>query len=180
MRAWLRPKTPTPTTATEIGLCADRKNSRWPVAAGNCKRNRNKEHQDCCAQEVNKSLMAFVVALKDSERIFQLMRTIALLTISNIFMTFAWYGHLKFRNVALFKVILVSWLIAFFEYCFQVPANRIGSYEFTAAQLKTIQEVITLTVFAVFSVLYLKQPLRWNYFAGFALIVAAVAVIFKK
>jgi uncharacterized protein (DUF486 family) len=108
------------------------------------------------------------------------MRTIALLTISNIFMTFAWYGHLKFRNVALFKVILVSWLIAFFEYCFQVPANRIGSYEFSAAQLKTIQEVITLTVFAVFSVLYLKQPLRWNYFVGFALIVAAVAVIFKK
>jgi uncharacterized protein len=108
------------------------------------------------------------------------MRTIALLTVSNIFMMFAWYGHLKFRNVALFKVILVSWLIAFFEYCFQVPANRIGSYEFSAAQLKTIQEVITLTVFAVFSVLYLKQPLRWNYFVGFALIVAAVAVIFKK
>ena len=108
------------------------------------------------------------------------MRTIALLTISNIFMTFAWYGHLKYREVPLFKVVIVSWLIAFFEYCFQVPANRIGSYEFTAAQLKTIQEVITLTVFAVFSVLYLKQPMRWNYLAGFALIVAAVAVIFKK
>ena len=108
------------------------------------------------------------------------MKTIALLTISNIFMTFAWYGHLKFRGVALYKVILVSWLIAFFEYCFQVPANRIGSYEFTAAQLKTIQEVITLSVFAVFSVLYLNQPLRWNYLAGFVLIVAAVAVIFKK
>ena len=108
------------------------------------------------------------------------MRTIALLTISNIFMTFAWYGHLKFREVALRKVIVVSWIIAFFEYCFQVPANRIGSYEFTAAQLKTIQEVITLTVFAVFSVLYLKQPLRWNYLVGFALIVAAVAVIFRK
>jgi uncharacterized protein (DUF486 family) len=71
-------------------------------------------------------------------------------------------------------------MLAFFEYCFQVPANRIGSYEFSAAQLKTIQEVITLTVFAGFSVLYLKQPLCWNYFAGFALIVAAVAVIFKK
>ena len=108
------------------------------------------------------------------------MRTIVLLTISNIFMTFAWYGHLKFREVALWKVVVVSWLIAFFEYCFQVPANRIGSYEFTAAQLKTIQEVITLTVFAVFSVLYLKQPLRWNYLAGFVLIVAAVAVIFRK
>ena len=106
------------------------------------------------------------------------MRTIALLTISNIFMTFAWYGHLKYREVPLYKVIVASWLIAFFEYCFQVPANRIGSYEFSAAQLKTIQEVITLTVFAAFSVLYLKQPLRWNYIAGFALIVLAVAVIF--
>ena len=94
------------------------------------------------------------------------MRTIALLTISNIFMTFAWYGHLKYRDVPLYKVIVVSWLIAFFEYCFQVPANRIGSYEFSAAQLKTIQEVITLTVFAAFSVLYLKQPLRWNYAGG--------------
>jgi uncharacterized protein (DUF486 family) len=95
-------------------------------------------------------------------------------------MTFAWYGHLRFREVPLYKVVVVSWLIAFFEYCSQVPANRIGSYEFTAAQLKTIQEVISLTVFAVFSVLYLKQPLRWNYAAGFALIVAAVAVIFKQ
>ena len=108
------------------------------------------------------------------------MRTIALLTVSNIFMTIAWYGHLKYREVPLYKVILVSWLIAFFEYCFHVPANRIGSYEFTAAQLKTIQEVITLTVFAVFSVVYLKQPMRWNYAAGFGLIVAAVAVIFNK
>jgi uncharacterized protein (DUF486 family) len=108
------------------------------------------------------------------------MRTIALLTISNIFMTFAWYGHLKYREVPLYKVIIVSWLIAFFEYCFQVPANRIGSYEFTTAQLKTIQEVITLTVFAAFSVFYLGQPLRWNYLVGFALIVAAVAVIFKQ
>jgi len=108
------------------------------------------------------------------------MRTIALLTISNIFMTFAWYGHLKYREVPLYKVIVVSWLIAFFEYCFQVPANRIGSYEFTAAQLKTIQEVITLTVFSVFSVFYLGQSIRWNYVAGFGLIVAAVAVIFKK
>ena len=75
------------------------------------------------------------------------MRTILLLTISNIFMTFAWYGHLKYRGVALWKVVMISWGIAFFEYCFQVPANRIGSYEFTAAQLKTIQEVITLSVF---------------------------------
>jgi uncharacterized protein len=108
------------------------------------------------------------------------MRTIALLTVSNVFMTFAWYGHLKYREVPLYKVVVVSWLIAFFEYCFQVPANRIGSYEFSAAQLKTIQEVITLTVFGAFSVLYLGQPLRWNYLVGFALIVIAVAVIFKQ
>jgi uncharacterized protein (DUF486 family) len=108
------------------------------------------------------------------------MRTIALLTVSNVFMTFAWYGHLKYREVPLLKVILISWMIAFFEYCFQVPANRIGSYEFSAAQLKTIQEVITLVVFSVFSVFYLKQPLRWNHAVGFAMIVAAVAVIFKQ
>jgi uncharacterized protein len=108
------------------------------------------------------------------------MTTIVLLTISNIFMTFAWYGHLKYRNVPLFKVILISWIIAFAEYCFQVPANRIGSYEFTAVQLKTIQEVITLTVFSVFSVWYLGEKLRWNYLLGFGLMVSAVFVIFKK
>lgn len=108
------------------------------------------------------------------------MKTIILLTISNIFMTFAWYGHLKFRDKPLPLVIVVSWLIAFFEYCFQVPANRIGSYEFTAAQLKTIQEVITLVVFSVFSVLYLKQEIRWNYIVGFFFIVLAVFIIFKK
>jgi uncharacterized protein (DUF486 family) len=108
------------------------------------------------------------------------MTTILLLTISNIFMTFAWYGHLKYRQAPLLKVILISWGIAFFEYCFQVPANRIGSYEFTAAQLKTIQEGITLAVFSVFSVLYLKEPMRWNYVVGFVMIVAAVFVIFKK
>jgi len=108
------------------------------------------------------------------------MRTIALLTVSNIFMTFAWYGHLKYRNVPLLKVIVISWMIAFFEYCFQVPANRIGSYEFSAAQLKTIQEVITLIVFSVFSVLYLKQPVKWNHAVGFAMIVTAVGVIFKQ
>ena len=102
------------------------------------------------------------------------MTTIVLLTISNIFMTFAWYGHLKYRQAPLFKVIVISWGIAFFEYCFQVPANRIGSYEFTAAQLKTIQEVITLTVFSVFSVLYLDEQIKWNYVVGFGLIVAAV------
>ena len=108
------------------------------------------------------------------------MTTIVLLTISNIFMTFAWYGHLKYREVPLLEVILISWGIAFFEYCFQVPANRIGSYQFSPVQLKTIQEVITLTVFSVFSVVYLKQELRWNYIVGFALICAAVWVIFRK
>ena len=106
------------------------------------------------------------------------MRTIVLLTISNVFMTFAWYGHLKFREVALWKVVVVSWLIAFFEYCFQVPANRIGSYEFTAAQLKTIQEVITLTVFAVFAMIYFKWKIQWNHVAAFLCLVAAVAFVF--
>ncbi len=108
------------------------------------------------------------------------MRAIILLTISNIFMTFAWYGHLKFKNVALWRVIVISWLIAFLEYCFQVPANRIGSETFTTAQLKTIQEVITLAVFCVFSVVYLKEELRWNYLVGFALMAGAVFFVFKK
>ncbi|MFH1428418.1 MAG: DMT family protein [Candidatus Margulisiibacteriota bacterium] len=108
------------------------------------------------------------------------MTTIALLLISNIFMTFAWYGHLKYKTAPLFLVILISWLIAFAEYCFQVPANRIGHGVYTAAQLKTIQEIITLVVFCFFSVLYLKEGLRWNYFAGFACIIGAVFFIFKK
>ena len=108
------------------------------------------------------------------------MKTIILLTISNVFMTIAWYGHLKYKNKPLAIVILISWLIAFAEYCFQVPANRIGHYQFTAAQLKTIQEVITLAVFSVFSILYLREPMKWNYAAGFLLIVLAVFVIFKK
>jgi uncharacterized protein (DUF486 family) len=107
------------------------------------------------------------------------MRTILLLIGSNIFMTLAWYGHLKFRDVALWKVILASWAIAFFEYCLQVPANRIGYGEFTAPQLKIIQEVITLAVFAVFSVLYLGQSLRWNYAAAVACMVGAVFFIFR-
>ncbi len=108
------------------------------------------------------------------------MRTILLLTISNIFMTFAWYGHLKHRNIALWRVILISWGIAFFEYLFQVPANRIGSYEFTSAQLKTMQEVITLFVFSIFSVTYLGESLKWNYIAGFACITLAVFFVFHK
>ena len=108
------------------------------------------------------------------------MMTIALLTVSNIFMTLAWYGHLKFKQTALWKVVLISWLIAFAEYCFQVPANRIGSQTFSTAQLKTIQEVITLSVFCVFSVVYLKEDLKWNYLAGFAMMVGAVFFVFKK
>jgi uncharacterized protein (DUF486 family) len=108
------------------------------------------------------------------------MRTVALLTISNAFMTFAWYGHLKFKEVALWKVVLVSWGIAFFEYCFMVPANRIGYGMFDAAQLKIIQEVITLVVFAVFSVLYLKEELKWNYAVSFLLIIGAVYFAFRE
>ena len=96
--------------------------------------------------------------------------TIVLLLASNIFMTFAWYGHLKFKTTPLITVILVSWGIAFFEYTLQVPANRIGHGHFSAAQLKTIQEVITLSVFAVFSWAYLKEPVTWQHGLGFALI----------
>ena len=108
------------------------------------------------------------------------MWTIILLTISNVFMTIAWYGHLKFKSSALWKVIIICWLIALIEYCFQVPANRFGHKQFTAAQLKTIQEVITLVVFSIFSVIYLREELKWNYLVGFSLIIVAVFFIFKK
>lgn len=108
------------------------------------------------------------------------MRTIILLLVSNIFMIVAWYGHLKFKEVALWKVILISWLIAFAEYCFQVPANRYGHGQFNVVELKTIQEVINLVVFVAFSVLFLKEEMRWNYIVGFILIVLAVFFIFKK
>ncbi len=108
------------------------------------------------------------------------MKTIALLFVSNIFMTFAWYGHLKYKSSPLWIAIFASWFIAFFEYCLQVPANRIGHHQFSAAQLKTIQEVITLVVFSVFSVVYLKEGLKWNHIIGFLMIIIAVAVIFKK
>ena len=108
------------------------------------------------------------------------MKTIILLTIANVFMTAAWYGHLKYKESALWKVILVSWLIAFVEYCFQVPANRFGHAHFSAAQLKTMQEVITLAVFCIFSVVYLKEELKWNYIVGFLLIAGAVFFVFKK
>ena len=108
------------------------------------------------------------------------MRTVILLTISNIFMTFAWYGHLKFKEAPLTKVILISWGIAFIEYCFQVPANRIGHREFSATQLKIMQEVITLTVFCLFSVVYLKEEFKWNYVFGFLMILGAVFFVFKN
>lgn len=111
---------------------------------------------------------------------FKYLSPIILLIISNVFMTFAWYGHLKHRSLPLLIVILVSWGIAFFEYCFQVPANRIGYSVYNGAQLKTIQEVITLSVFAIFSVLYLKEEFRWNYLIGFLFIILAVFFIFKK
>ena len=104
--------------------------------------------------------------------------TIGLLIASNVFMTVAWYGHLKFKTAPLIAVILISWGIAFFEYVLQVPANRIGHGHFSAAQLKTIQEVITLTVFAVFSVVYLGEALRWTHFVGFGFVALGAWFIF--
>ena len=105
---------------------------------------------------------------------------VLLLLVSNVFMTFAWYGQLKFPGTALWILIPVSWGIAFFEYCLAVPANRIGyaSGAYTGQQLKIMQEVITLSVFAAFSVLWLGEPLRWTYFAAMACLVAAVVFIF--
>ena len=111
---------------------------------------------------------------------FRQLTPIILLTISNVFMTFAWYGHLKYKNATLWLVILISWGIAFFEYCFQVPANRIGYGYYDAAHLKTIQEVITLIVFCLFSVFYLKEELKWNYIVRVLVRVLAVFFIFKK
>ncbi|HVT89000.1 MAG TPA: DMT family protein [Tepidisphaeraceae bacterium] len=110
------------------------------------------------------------------------MVTIVLLILSNVFMTIAWYGHLKHKDAMIWKAILISWLIAFFEYCLQVPANRIGSNQgFTATQLKIIQEGITLVVFIVFVKLYFEsEPFKWNYALGFALMFAAVFVVNYK
>jgi len=102
-----------------------------------------------------------------------------LLIASNTFMTTAWYWHLRFREVPLWQVIMVSWGLAFFEYCLAVPANRYGSYVYDAAQLKTIQEVITLCVFAVFSLVYLHQPITWNHVVGFALIAGGAFFVFR-
>ena len=105
---------------------------------------------------------------------------IVLLIGSNVFMTFAWYGHLKFKETPLLWAILASWAIALIEYCLAVPANRFGSAIYSTAQLKTMQEVITLLVFAGFSVVYLKEPLGWNHAVGFALIAAGATFIFHK
>lgn len=106
------------------------------------------------------------------------MTTIILLFASNLFMTAAWYGHLKYKHVNIWKVILVSWGIAFVEYCLQVPANRWGYGQFSASQLKIMQEVISLTVFAGFAILYLGEIPRWNHLVAFMLIVSAVAFAF--
>ena len=106
--------------------------------------------------------------------------TVGLLLFSNVFMTFAWYGHLRYKGAALPVVILISWGLAFFEYLPQVPANRIGYGHFSAAELKTIQEIISLSVFMVFSTLWLHEPMRWNHAVGFGLIVLAACVIFKE
>jgi uncharacterized protein (DUF486 family) len=104
---------------------------------------------------------------------------ILLLIASNMFMTLAWYGHLRFKETPLITVIFAAWGIAFIEYCLAVPANRLGSAVYTTAQLKTMQEVITLIVFAGFSVVYLKEPLTWNYVIGFALIASGAFFVFR-
>ena len=103
---------------------------------------------------------------------------VLLLIASNVFMTVAWYGHLKYKTKPLFVVILASWGIAFFEYLLQVPANRWGSSRYSATELKILQEVITLCVFTAFAILYLNEKLRWNHFAAFLCILAAVAFTF--
>lgn len=109
------------------------------------------------------------------------MRTVALLICSNVFMTFAWYWHLKEKGIPLWKAILISWGIAFFEYCLTVPANRMGfASGFNGFQLKIIQEVITLVIFTFFAILYLKEPFHWKYLLSFACILGAVYFAFKK
>lgn len=110
-----------------------------------------------------------------------MIRAILLLVASNVFMTIAWYGHLRYQNVPLWKVVLISWMIAFVEYCFMVPANRVGYQSgMNAFQLKMIQEVITLVVFGVFAVAYLKEPFHWKYIVSFILLLGAVYFMFKK
>lgn len=124
-----------------------------------------------------KSIPRLAPITTSSEESTSIMLTIVLLTISNIFMTFAWYGHLKHKESPLVLAILVSWLIALFEYCFQVPANRWGSSQFSPVQLKVIQEIITLVVFSIFAVWYLDAKLGWNHLAAFLLIVGAVFLV---
>lgn len=111
---------------------------------------------------------------------WEVLRPIVLLVASNAFMTLAWYGHLKFRDVPMLTAILVSWGIAFGEYCLQVPANRLGYGQYTAYQLKLIQEAITLVVFVLFAYVYLGEPLRWNYALAFVFLMAAVGLVFWK
>lgn len=104
---------------------------------------------------------------------------VLLLLASNVFMTFAWYGHLKYKTAPLWLAVVASWAIAFVEYCFAVPANRIGHRVYSAAELKTMQEVITLLVFALFSVFYLRESLTWNHAVGFAFIALGAFFVFK-
>lgn len=115
-----------------------------------------------------------------SPPLYALLVPVLLLLASNVFMTFAWYGHLKYKHVPLLTVILVSWGIAFFEYLLMVPANRMGSNVYSVVQLKTLQEIITLVVFAGFSTWYLGQPLKWNHYAAFVLIVGAAFLMFYE
>ena len=135
---------------------------------------------DCGSQQLNNFYLSITKLIQSNNWTMQQFLPILLLTISNIFMTFAWYGHLKFKSTNIFAVIVVSWGIAFFEYCFQVPANRIGNNFFTAPQLKIMQEVISISVFCIFSILYLKENLKWNHVVAFALIFLAVFFVFKK
>jgi hypothetical protein len=110
-----------------------------------------------------------------------MLKTIALLTLSNVFMTFAWYGHLRFKELPIWKAILISWGIAFLEYCLMVPANRIGyTNGMNGFQLKMTQEVITLIVFTVFAIFYLKEPFHWKYLISFILLIGAVYFMFSK
>ncbi len=108
------------------------------------------------------------------------MWVVILLFLANIFMTFAWYWHLRFQETNLWKLILISWGIAFFEYCLQVPANHWGKTVFSAYQLKIMQEILTMIVFVLFAVFYLKEPLKWNYLIAFGFILLAVYFVFKK
>ena len=108
------------------------------------------------------------------------LKTVVLLIISNTFMTVAWYGHLKYKKAPLFATVIVSWGIAFFEYIFQVPANRIGSNYFSLTQLKIMQECITLAVFTVFALLIFREPLRWNNLVSYVLLIGAVAFAFWR